>query len=143
MSPDPDAGIGEQFFSSLDEHDAVAASLAAMGSPTEQDRVWIGTEVARSIERAPARPEAAARHQAAAFRLGWPEPGSLARIRAPVLAIHGTHDRSLPVAHAEAFEREVSNARAEYLDGMGHLPTRAEWQRIARLVSAHLARAQG
>src|SRR4051812_48331054 len=51
--------------------------------PTEQDRVWVGAEIARSIERGPARPEAAARHQAAAFRLGWPGLDSLASIEGP------------------------------------------------------------
>jgi 3-oxoadipate enol-lactonase len=139
MSPDPNAGMGDQFFASLDEHDAVAATLAAMGSPTDEDRAWVSAELARSIERAPARPEAGARHQAAAFRLGWPQLDALARIDAPALAIHGTHDRSLPVAHARAFEREMPNAHAVYVDGMGHLPTRAEWQRIAQLVGDHLA----
>jgi pimeloyl-ACP methyl ester carboxylesterase len=138
MSPDPDAGFGEQFFSSMEHDDAATAMLAAMGSPTEDDRVWLAGELLRSLERAPARPEAAFRHQAAAFRLGWPELTALGEIDVPGLAVHGTVDQSLPTAHAEAFERWMPNCNAEYIDGMGHLPTRREWEQIAQLVVAHL-----
>lgn len=140
LSPDPDAGIGEQFFSSMEDADATTAMLAAMGSPTEDGRVWLNEELLRSLERAPARPDAAACHQAAAFRLGWPELVALGEIAVPALAVHGTVDQSLPLAHAAAFERVMPNCRAEYIDGMGHFPTRDEWEQIARLLVIHLRR---
>ena len=138
LSPDPDAGFGEQFFSSMEQDDAATAMLAAMGSPTEDDRVWLGEELLRSLERARARPEAAFRHQAAAFRLGWPELTTLGEIDVPGLVIHGIGDQTLPIAHAEAFEHGMPHCHAEYIDGMGHLPTRKEWEQIARLVVSHL-----
>lgn len=139
MSPDPQAGIGEAFFASFDEPDLVEATLHGMGTPTERDRRFVEDEIRRALERAPARPEAGERHQAAAYRLEWPELDVLASVDAPSLAVHGSADRSLPVRHAQSFGRQMPACRVEIIDGMGHIPTQGEWQAIADLVVAHLA----
>lgn len=137
MSPDPDAGMGPDFFAGIGD-DAVEGTLAAMGMPSEADRAWVEAEVDRARVRAAPRPEAGERHQDAAFRLAWPELTVLGEIGAPALVIHGSADRTLPVAHAQAFERELPNARCIVLEDMGHLPTRAEWDRVTDLVLDHL-----
>jgi 3-oxoadipate enol-lactonase len=110
-----------------------------MGSPTPDDAAWVRANMARAAERAPARPEAATRHQAAAFRLGWPELDALSAITADALVVHGTADRVLPVAHARALTAGIAGARLCLLDGMGHLATRREWLEIAGLTVDHLA----
>lgn len=141
MSPDPEAGIGEDFFASFDESDLVEATLHGMGTPTHRDRQFVEDEIRRAFERAPARPEAGERHQAAALRFGWPELEVLASVDAPSLAVHGSADRSLPVRHAQAFGRQIPTCQVEIIDGMGHIPTQSEWNAIADLVIAHLTNA--
>lgn len=140
MSPDPQAGIGEDFFA-FGEPDLVEATLHGMGTPTDRDRQFVEDEIRRALERAPARPEAGERHQAAALRFGWPELEVLASVDAPSLAVHGTVDRSLPVAHAQAFGRQMPTCQVKIIDGMGHIPTRSEWKAVADLVVAHLTNA--
>jgi 3-oxoadipate enol-lactonase len=137
MSPDPDAGMGEDFF--VFEPDPVAAYLHAMGSPDDADRRWVEKEVARASARAPARPDAAERHQAAAFRGGWPDLAALAAIAVPTLVVHGDADHVLPPAHGRALADGVPGAELVVLPGMGHLPRPAEWDTIATLVVGHLA----
>jgi 3-oxoadipate enol-lactonase len=141
MSPDPTAGIGERFFAALDA-DPVEATLAAMGSPTPDDREWVAAEHRRAQRRAADRPAAGQCHQDAAFRLGWPGLARLAAATVPALVIHGSADHVLPAAHAEAFVREIPSSHLEMFDGMGHLPTRAEWRRIANLCADHIMRAE-
>ena len=136
MSPDPDAGFGDDFFGDA-EDDVVEATLRAMGAPTDADRVWVHDEVARSEQRAPARPEVGQRHQDAALRFGWPESERLADITVPTLVIHGTADRVLPLRHAQALEQGITGAELHEVEAMGHLPGPAGWDLIAELVVAH------
>jgi 3-oxoadipate enol-lactonase len=138
MSPDPDAGIGEDFFDMIGG-DPVATITRAMGAPTDSDRVWVEQEVAASAARAPERPDAGQRHQDAAFRLGWPEHDALGEVRAPSLLIHGDADRTLPLRHAEAFAAGIANSSLVVMPGMGHLPRPVEWDDIADRVARHIA----
>lgn len=139
MSPDPDAGVGEDFFSAPDA-EPLEAMLGAMGSPTAEDRDWGAAELATAGERAAPRPDAGERHMAASLRFGWPELDRLSTIDAPALVIHGTADRVLPVAHAEALARGIATSDLHVVERMGHLPTRREWDTIADLVVAHCTR---
>jgi 3-oxoadipate enol-lactonase len=138
MSPDPTAGIGEAFFDGL-EADPVAGTLAAMGAPTREDEAWLRRRLQASRQRAAERPDAGIRHQAAAFRLGWRELIDLDRIDAHTLIIHGTADRVLPPAHAHAFAQGLRHTELHLVEGMGHLPTRREWNDLAELTSRFLA----
>lgn len=138
MSPDPDAGIGEDFFDMIGD-DPVGTITRAMGSPTDSDRAWVEQEVAASAARAPARPEAGQRHQEAAFRLGWPDHAALRDVRAPSLIIHGDDDRKLPLRHAQAFAAGIANSTLVVMRGMGHLPRPGEWHHIADRVADHIA----
>src|SRR5690349_728340 len=95
MSPDPGAGIGEAFFDGIDA-DPVVGTLAAMGAPTADDEQWVRARTHAAARRAPARPDAGARHQDAAMRLGWRALDDLAQLTVPTLVIHGTADRVLP-----------------------------------------------
>jgi len=136
MSPDPDAGFGDDFFASFGA-DPVDAGLRAMGSPTDGDREWLIEGLARAELRAPTRPAAAERHQEAAFRGDWLSQDRLADISVPALVIHGTDDRVLPVGHALALDRGIARSTLHLTEGMGHLPTPREWTLIGDLVVDH------
>lgn len=135
MSPDPDAGMGPDFFAALDG-EPLDLLVGAMGEVDAADRAWAEAELARAEARAPRRPEAVARHQEAAMRFGWPTLDLLARIAVPAVVVHGTHDRVLPLAHAEALAGGIPGAHLTVLDGMGHLPRPSAWRTIADLVVA-------
>jgi 3-oxoadipate enol-lactonase len=135
MSPEPAAGIGEDFFAALDGGDPVDGLVRAMGDTSADDRLWAAAQVAAAERRAPARPEAVDRHQEAAFRLDWPTPDDLASIMAPCLVVHGRLDRVLPLAHAEALRKGIRGATRWTVDDMGHLPRPADWAAIAETIA--------
>lgn len=139
MSPDPDGGFGEQLFAAA-TLDPVEAVVAGMGTPTEEDRVWATRNHEAAMQRASLRPEAGDRHNAAAFRFGWPTLDDVTRITAPALVIHGDADRSLPLEHAHSLARNIRNARLEVVPGMGHIPTRAEWRTVRDHLVSHVHR---
>ncbi len=136
-SPDPDAGMGPDFFDIMSD-DAIGTICRSLGSPTEEDRAWVAEEVAAALERAPLRPDAGTRHQDAVYRSEWPTVDDLTRVTAPALIIHGSADRKLPVAHAEAFARHISVSDLVVMDGMGHLARPSEWDTITAHVLAHM-----
>lgn len=138
MSPDPSAGFGEDFMSDRDG-DPTESRCAAMGAIDEADRAWVRDEVERADARAPQRPDAAEAHMAAAMRLGWPTLDQLAEIHGPAIVVHGTEDRTLPIAHAEALGNGIAGAEILIRHGMGHLPRPADWDAIAREVVAMAA----
>ncbi len=129
MSPDPDAGIGEDFFAAF-AGDPLTLRMGAMGDVEDQDRAWAALEVDRAERRAPARPDAVARHQEAAFRAPWPSLDDLASIASPTVVVHGKVDRVLPIAHAHALTA-IPGATLELREGMGHLPRQSDWTAIA------------
>lgn len=135
MSPDPDAGFGELFFADLPD-DPVEAYLGSMGEVDDDVRTFVEDWVARSRVRAPERPEAGERHMAAWMRLGWPTTDDLARIHAPTLIVHGTEDRTLPLAHAEVLVSGIARAELVIREGMGHLARPADWDVIVREIAA-------
>ena len=139
MSPDPDAGMGPDFFAPLSSTDRTSTVMAMMGTPDESDRAWIEEETRRSTERAAERPDAAERHMAASFRFGWPTLDQLGDFDSPALVVHGTSDRLLPVAHARALARGIEGSDLHLVDGMGHLPTRREWERVTELMTRRLS----
>jgi pimeloyl-ACP methyl ester carboxylesterase len=138
MSPDPDGGMGPDFFSPLESANPAEMILALMGSPDDEDRDWLRSELERSARRSPARPDAGQRHMAAPFRFGWPGLDQLARFTTSALVIHGTADRVLPLRHARSLAAGIVGSELQIIEGMGHLPTRREWDRVSQLVSAHL-----
>lgn len=137
MSPDPDAGVGEQLFAEPVE-DPVDALLAAMGSPSDADRRWVAEQHEHAAQRAPLRPEAGDRHNAAAFRSDWPRLIDLSSIDHPSLVLHGEADRSLPAAHARALAAHLPHASLRLHPEMGHIPTRGQWRWVADEVITHL-----
>ncbi len=137
-SPDPEAGIGEDFFDLMDD-DPVATIVRAMRPTGDEDRAWVARQVADAARRAAPRTEAGQRHQEAAYRSTWPTNEQLADVAAPCLVIHGSADRKLPRRHGEAF-RGIPNSEPVVMDGMEHLPRPAEWDVIAQRVAHHIAR---
>ena len=94
--------------------------------------------LAAALQRAPARPDAALRHQQAALRLGWPQPDDLARIAAPTLVVHGAATSCCRSPTPRPSAHGVPGARLLVVDGLGHLPTRHEWTVLAGLVADHV-----
>jgi pimeloyl-ACP methyl ester carboxylesterase len=141
LSPDPTAGIGEDFVAAIGA-EPLEAILRAMNDTTPEGRVWVEGELARAAERAPARPEAAQKHQDAAFRLGWPEHEVLGTIGAPSLVMHGDGDRVLPLQHAHSLAAGIVGCDFVVIAGMAHLPRPADWDGIAERTVAHVFRAK-
>lgn len=141
MSPDPDAGFGEAFFAEPID-DPVDALVAVLGDVSDDDVAWVRAEVHHAAARAASRPDASERHMAASMRLGWPELGQLADIHVPTIVVHGTEDRTLPLAHAEALGNGIAGAEVLVRQGMGHLPRPADWDIIAREVAAQAVSTQ-
>jgi pimeloyl-ACP methyl ester carboxylesterase len=56
--------------------------------------------------------------------------GRLAEIRQPVLVIHGTDDRVLRFAHAQALVRDIPGAELLALEGAGHELHPLDWEAI-------------
>lgn len=137
MSPDPEAGFGEQLFAES-VTDPVEALLSGMNSPSDADRRWVAERHQRSLRRAPLRPEAGDRHNAAALRFDWPQLTDLALIDRPSLVLHGQADRSLPFAHAYALANGLRDAALSVHPEMGHLPTRDQWHWVADELVAHV-----
>ncbi len=63
----------------------------------------------------------------------------LAEIAVPTLVIHGTDDPILPLPHGQALAAEISGARLETMDGVGHELPEGEWDHVIDLVLAHTA----
>lgn len=138
LSPDPVAGIGPDFFAAIGA-DPLEAMLRAMNDTSPESRAWVEGELARAARRAPARPEAAQRHQDAAFRLGWPQPDVLGTIGAPSLVIHGDGDQVLPLHHAHSLAAGITNCQLVVMAGMGHIPQPAVWDVIAEHTIGHVS----
>jgi pimeloyl-ACP methyl ester carboxylesterase len=137
MSPDPQAGIGPHFFPEPGG-DPTGRLIQALGETTDADRAWAAEEIARAERRAPGRDDTSERHQEAALRAPFPEMERLGQIDVTALVIHGTDDRVLPVAHAEALAAGIGESRLVLIEGMGHLPRPALWRQIADEVLAHI-----
>lgn len=61
---------------------------------------------------------------ALAMMAGWdlrPLLAALPRLALPVLLVHGTADRTVPVAQSDAVARRLPDAEVQRLDGLGHL----------------------
>ena len=131
MSPDPDAGFGEAFFAEPPA-DPVETLVGLLGEVTDDDVAWVRAEVEAAAARAPSRPDAAAAHMAASMRLGWPTLAQLDDIHVPAIVAHGTEDRTLPIAHAEALANGIRGSEILIRNGMGHLPRPTDWDVLAR-----------
>jgi pimeloyl-ACP methyl ester carboxylesterase/SAM-dependent methyltransferase len=69
---------------------------------------------------------------------GEPTRPRLGEVTAPTLVIHGTDDRLLPYAHAEALAREIPDATLLPLPGVGHqLPPPAVWDTVIPALLRH------
>jgi proline iminopeptidase len=66
----------------------------------------------------------------------------LAKIRAPTLVIHGTHDPLLPAAAGRDTARSIHGARLMLIDGMGHDLPPALTQRFVAAIAGHCRAAE-
>ena len=68
--------------------------------------------------------------------------GSLRRIKAPTLVIHGTVDKMIRPSGGRATARAIPGARLKMIEGMGHDLPRGAWPELLDSISEH-ARASG
>lgn len=66
--------------------------------------------------------------------------GMQAKITAPTLVIHGTHDTVLPFAHATALTESIPGAELLTLEGTGHEIHADDWATIIRAIFTHTAK---
>jgi proline iminopeptidase len=66
----------------------------------------------------------------------------LARIRAPTLVIHGTHDPLLPAAAGRDTARHIPGAKLMLIEGMGHDLPPALTPRLVAAIAAHCRAAE-
>jgi pimeloyl-ACP methyl ester carboxylesterase len=79
-------------------------------------------------------------------RIGWKPymfsqqlPALLTSVRTPTLLVWGEHDRVVPRSCAERYLELLPNARLEVVPGAGHLVDVEQPERLAALVTQHLA----
>jgi pimeloyl-ACP methyl ester carboxylesterase/predicted glycosyltransferase len=70
----------------------------------------------------------------------WP---LLGRVRCPVLVIHGSDDRIIPVAAARTMADELPNARLVVMEGSGHRPDVRDPVKVNLLLSEFLGAGDG
>lgn len=63
---------------------------------------------------------------------------TLREVRVPTLLVWGSEDKIVPPECAEQFARILPNARAEIVQGAGHLVEYEEPERIAKLIATHI-----
>ena len=131
MSPDPDAGMGPDFFATRDG-DRLEAMLRAMGDTSDGDRAWVAELLRAADQHAPG----AAQGGGAPHGRRVPDRVDHARRTggrsgAPTTVVHGRLDQTLPIGHAEALADGIDGATLVLRDGMGHLPRPDDWDEIA------------
>ena len=99
------------------------------------DEEWARRTAAESYDRSPPDPAARQRQLAAARAVKIPR-GSLARITAPTLVIHGQADPLVRPAASRALARAVPGARLVIYPGMGHGLPQALWPAVLGEFSA-------
>jgi pimeloyl-ACP methyl ester carboxylesterase len=119
--------------------EAIAKAMVAYGA----ERVDIEELAERVLynlrKRGGVNLRAVLRHQAAISHAGSRYEG-LQRVDVPALVVHGTADELIPVEHAQKLAATLPEARALWLDGMGHgFPPDEE--RLLEQLLAHLDRA--
>lgn len=118
---------------------AVARNLAAPGRPVDEHevRALVAREAAHRVTSF-RDPKAQSRQIGAKWH-----GGSLARITAPTLVLHGEHDPLLRVTAARDIAAAVPGARLRTLPGVGHYLTSDVWAPYADEVRALADRAEG
>ncbi len=117
------------------DDDAVQRLIASTGSRLDEE----GVRAYASLWRQP-------EHVAGtlAMMAGWdlaPLQPRLRQLAVPVLWLHGTSDRTIAPAEAEAVCRELPDARVERLQGLGHLAHEQAPQAVAAIVAEAISAA--
>jgi pimeloyl-ACP methyl ester carboxylesterase len=98
------------------------------------DEEWARRTAAESYDRHPPDPAARQRQLAAVRRMKIPR-GSLARITAPTLVVHGQADPLVRPAASRALARAIPQARLAIYPGMGHSLPQPLWPAVLDDVS--------
>ena len=66
-------------------------------------------------------------------------PHTLLEMQTPTLIIWGDNDRVVPPSCARQYANALPNAKVEMIEGAGHLVEYEEPERVAKLITAHIA----
>ncbi|HJV63173.1 MAG TPA: alpha/beta hydrolase [Albitalea sp.] len=125
-------------FDSIVSHYAgIYKLIGSPGYPT--DDAWLRQRLVMSVRRSH-RPRGSAR-QLTAIVADGDRSALLSRIKLPTQVIHGVADPLVPVAAGRDLAARIANARADYVEGMGHDLPVALWPRFAEDIAAAAGRA--
>ena len=113
---------------------SVGKAIASPGFATDEPAL-------RSLARASfdrGFDEAGTMRQLGAVIASGDRTGSLARIEAPTLVIHGTDDTLVRVSGGRATARAIRGAQLMLIDGMSHDLPRELWPRVAGAIASHV-----
>lgn len=102
---------------------------AIAGTAYRADDEELRAYVARSVDRSPLDPAAAARQTAALITAG-PRNEMLKSVRAPTLVVHGEDDPLAPVAWGRDTAESIPGAELMIVPGMGHDVSEAVVQKV-------------
>ena len=116
-----------------------ARCIAGPGYPFDEDaqRAQIRAETARAWH------PAGFGRQIAAIAATGDIRSRLAKITAPTLVLHGTHDRLFPPACGQDIAANVAGAELVLIDGMGHDLPPALYRQVGDAIAALAARSAG
>lgn len=112
----------------------VGAWRLLAGSAHAFDAAAIAALAAEDFDRNP-DPRSAFNHAQLGDATRW--LGRLDEIRVPVTIVHGTEDRVLPFAHAEALHVAFAGSRLVPLPGVGHELPRGAWPSLVDAIVAN------
>jgi pimeloyl-ACP methyl ester carboxylesterase len=135
------AGWSEQTQAGFAEEEALVEAGDLGGAAAQQARMWLAPDADDSVRELTAAMTLRSYEQQlpvdGQVRATWPEPSAESRleeIAVPTLVVTG--DQDLPELHAlsERLVRGLPNARAEAIEGAGHLPSLERPDELNRLL---------
>ena len=111
------------------------------GSKYPPSDVDLRAKVDRSVRRS-YRPDSFARHLIA-IRTAPSRVGTLARVRAPTLVLHGSDDPLVPVVGGKMTAAAIPGARLRIVPGMGHFLPESLVPLLVDEISEHCRQAEG
>lgn len=127
---------------------AEMADLFIMDPQTRAKTLYHNPEVLEQVLAAEPTPEmlqVELRQRVTVARLAWDPyfhnpklPRRLSRIRVPTLILWGRHDKLIPSAVGQAYEKAIPGARLVFIEDAGHAPLREAPDACARAIARFL-----
>ena len=127
------------------EEEALVEAGDLQGAAEQQVRMWLAPDAAEPVRTLTAAMTVRSYEQQlpvdGQVETVWPNPSAetrLAEIGVPTLVLTGTEDRAELHAAADVLLRELPDARAETIEGAGHLPSLERPEELNRLLLGFL-----